>query len=131
MTKADYDRLTESIIGAAIDVHRELGPGLLESAYEVCLEYELLSRGFKVQRQLMIPVLYRGLNIEAGFRADLLVNDLILIELKAIDRLEKIHEAQMLTYLKLMNLKLGLLMNFNVKLITEGIKRMVRGTLED
>ncbi|MGL6073748.1 MAG: GxxExxY protein [Fimbriiglobus sp.] len=131
MKKADYDRFTESIIGAAIDVHRELGPGLLESAYEACLEYELVNRGFKVQRQVMIPVVYRGLSIEAGFRADLLVNELILIELKAIDRLEKIHEAQMLTYLKLMNLKLGLLMNFNVKLLTEGIKRMALGTLED
>lgn len=126
----ELNRLSEGIIGAAIAVHRELGPGLLESAYEACLEYELLDRRFAVQRQLPLPVVYRSMRVEAGFRIDLLVNELIVLELKAVDRLEKIHEAQLHTYLKLTGLHLGLLMNFNCNLLVDGIKRIVRGSLD-
>ena len=109
--------LTEAIIGAAIEVHRELGPGLLESVYEKCLAFELVGRGFRVALQQEIPVRYKGLVFECGFRAD-------LIELKAIDQLLPVHTAQVLTYLKLASLKTGLLINFNVPLLKSGIKRL-------
>lgn len=116
--------LTESIIGAAIEVHRDLGPGLLESVYEKCLAFELAERGFRVSVQQEIPVRYKGLVFECGFRADLLVNETVLIELKAIDLLLPVHTAQVLTYLKLASLKTGLLINFNVPLLKQGIKRV-------
>ncbi|HVL13913.1 MAG TPA: GxxExxY protein [Gemmata sp.] len=125
--KDQLNAISESIIGAAIAVHRELGPGLLESAYEACLEYELSSRGLKGNRQHALPVVYRGIQVECGFRIDLLVNDLVILELKAVERLEKIHEAQLHTYLRLTNLNLGLLLNFNVVRLADGIKRIVRG----
>jgi GxxExxY protein len=118
--------ISESVIGAAIAVHRELGPGLLESAYESCLEFELLDRGFAVERQKALPVIYRGLAVECGFRIDLRVNGLVIVELKAVEKLERIHEAQVNTYLRLTGLHLGLLMNFNVTRLTDGIKRVVR-----
>jgi GxxExxY protein len=118
--------LSEAIIGAAIAVHRELGPGLLESAYESCLEYELLDRGHVVERQKELPVVYRGVKVDCGFRLDLLVNGLVIIELKAVERLERIHEAQLLSYLKLTGLHLGLLINFNVPRLLDGLKRLVR-----
>ena len=120
------NRLSEVIIGASIAVHRELGPGLLESAYEACLEYELRDRGFGVERQLPLPVVYRSVAVEAGFRIDLLVNELVIVELKAVERFEKIHEAQVHTYLRLTGLHLALLINFNVVRLTDGIKRIVR-----
>lgn len=120
------NQISEAIIGAAITVHRELGPGLLESAYEACLEYELLDRGFEVERQKEIPVVYRGVRVDCGFRLDLRVNGLVLVELKAVERLERIHDAQVLSYLKLTGLHLGLLMNFNVTRLVDGIKRLVR-----
>jgi GxxExxY protein len=125
--KEQLNALSENVIGAAIAVHRELGPGLLESAYEACLEYELLNRGLKVERQHPLPVKYRGVLVECGYRIDLLVNDLVILELKAVERLEKIHEAQLHTCLRLTNLNLGLLLNFNVVRLTDGIKRIVRG----
>jgi GxxExxY protein len=125
--KEQLNAISEGVIGAAIAVHRELGPGLLESAYEACLEFELLDRGFKVDRQHPLPVRYRGVLVECGFRLDLLVNDLVVLELKAVERLEKIHEAQLHTYLRLTGLSLGLLMNFNVTRMVDGIKRIVRG----
>jgi GxxExxY protein len=125
--KEQLNALSETVIGAAIAVHRELGPGLLESAYEACLEYELLERGLKVDRQHPLPVKYRGVLVECGYRIDLLVNDLVILELKAVEHLEKIHEAQLHTYLRLTNLNLGLLLNFNVVRLTDGIKRIVRG----
>ena len=125
--KDQLNALSESIIGAAIAVHRELGPGLLESAYEACLEYELMQRGLKVGRQQPLPVVYRGVQVECGYRIDLLVNDLVILELKAVERLEKVHEAQLHTYLRLTDLNLGLLLNFNVVRLTDGIKRIVRG----
>jgi GxxExxY protein len=127
----ELNRLSEAIIGAAIAVHRELGPGLLESAYEACLEFELRDCGFDVQRQVTLPVVYRGTTVEAGFRIDLLVNGLVILELKAVDRLEKIHEAQIHTYLRLTKLKLGLLMNFNTKILVDGVRRVVRGSLDE
>jgi len=120
------NQLSEAIIGAAIAVHRELGPGLLESAYEACLEYELLDRGYVVERQKALSVVYRGVNVDCGFRLDLLIESSVLIELKAVERLERVHEAQVISYLKLTGLHLGLLMNFNVTRLVDGIKRFVR-----
>src|SRR5581483_7531559 len=104
-------------------VHRELGPGLLESTYEACLFYELCSRGLFVERQKELPVRYKGLAIDAGYRLDLLIEGRVVIELKAVDQLQPIHEAQLLTYLKLSGCTLGLLINFNVKILKDGIKR--------
>ena len=112
-------------VDAAIKVHKALGPGLLGSAYEACLEYELKKRGLRVQRQLELPVVYAGVEIDAGYRIDLLVEDLVVIELKSVEKLEGIHEAQLLTYLELSGKKLGLLINFNVVRLKEGLKRMV------
>jgi GxxExxY protein len=124
--KEQLNHLSEAIIGAAIAVHRELGPGLLESAYEACLEYELLDRGYEVERQKDLPVVYRSVRVDCGFRLDLRVNGLVIVELKSVERLDRIHEAQVLSYLKLTGLHLGLLMNFNVTRLADGIKRLVR-----
>jgi GxxExxY protein len=126
MNAAELNAISEGVIGAAIAVHRELGPGLLESAYEACLEFELLERGFGVRRQVELPVIYRGIDIECGYRIDLWVNERVILEIKAIERLDNIHEAQLQTYLKLTKLNLGLLMNFNVLRMVDGIKRIVR-----
>lgn len=126
MNGQDLNALSEGIIGAGIAVHRELGPGLLESCYEACLEYELLKRGLAVKRQLPLPVIYDGMQVECGFRIDLLVNEEIIVELKATERIERIHEVQLLTYLKLTKKHLGLLMNFNAVKLIDGIKRIVR-----
>jgi GxxExxY protein len=123
--------ISEGVIGAAIAVHRELGPGLLESAYESCLEFELLDRGFAVERQKALPVIYRGLSVECGFRIDLRVNGLVIVELKAVEKLERIHEVQVNTYLRLTGLHLGLLMNFNVTRLVDGIRRVVVGVPND
>jgi GxxExxY protein len=117
--------LSKEIIGAAIAVHRELGPGLLESAYEACLEYELLDRGIAVERQVPQSVIYRGVKLDCGYRLDLLVENLVIVELKTVEQLTPIHEAQLLTYLKLRRLWLGLLINFNVPVLKQGIKRLV------
>lgn len=118
--------ISEAVIGAAIAVHRELGPGLLENAYEACMEFELIDRGLTVERQHPLPVRYRGVTVDCGFRLDLRVNGLVIVELKAVEKLERIHEAQVNTYLRLTGLHLGLLMNFNVTRLTDGIKRIVR-----
>lgn len=115
-----------AILDAAIAVHRELGPGLLEAAYESCLEFELLERGLQVERQKELPVVYRGVRVDCGFRIDLLVNRIVIVELKAVERLISIHEAQVLTYLKLTQLHLALLINFNVTKLMDGFKRLVR-----
>jgi len=117
--------LSYEIIGAAYQVHSELGPGLLESTYEVCLEYELIKSGFKVERQKSLPVIYDEIKLEAGYRIDLLVEDSIIVELKSVSSIEPIHKAQVLTYLKLSKLKLGLLLNFNVTDLKKGINRFV------
>jgi len=121
----ELDRVTEAIIGASIDVHRELGPGLLESTYEACLAYELVQRGLKVERQKPLPVVYKGLKLDIGYRVDLLVEDRVIVELKAVDRLEPIHEAQLLSYLRLSGCKVGLLINFNVRVLRDGLKRLI------
>jgi len=119
--------LTEKIIGAAIRVHRELGPGLLESAYEACLAYELTDGALKVERQKVLPVVYRGLRLDEGYRLDLLVEDTVIVELKAVSRLDDIHEAQLLSYLRLANKPVGLLVNFHVTRLADGVRRVVNG----
>ena len=116
-----------AIVDAAIQVHRALGPGLLESAYQACLAYELRKRGHEVVTELVLPVMYDGQRIEAGYRIDMLVDDCVIVENKALDGLLPIHEAQILTYLKLRNCRLGFLLNWNVKLMKNGLKRMVNG----
>ncbi len=117
--------LSSEIIGAAIDVHRELGPGLLESAYEECLAYEFTLRRLPFERQKSVPVLYKGNVVDCGFRLDFLVDGLVVVELKAVDQLARIHDAQVLTYLNLAQCKLGLLLNFNVVVLRDGIRRLV------
>ena len=117
--------LSYEIIGAAYHVHTELGPGLLESTYEVCLEYELIKRGFTVERQKLLPINYDGKKIDAAYRIDLLVEDSILLELKAVSEIESIHKAQVMTYLKLSGKKLGLLLNFNVSDMKRGVNRFI------
>ena len=116
---------SHEVISAAMAVHSALGPGLLESAYEGCLAYELRKRGRKVQQQLVLPVKYDGVTIDIGYRLDLLVDDSLIMELKAVDAVLPIHEAQLLSYLKLSGMKVGLLINFNVTHLRDGIKRMV------
>ena len=123
--KNSFNETTETIIGGAIAVHRALGPGLLESAYEACLFYELVDRGLSVERQKALPVEYRGVNLDCGYRIDLLVEKIIIIELKAVEKIDPIHKAQLLSYLKLSSCKLGLLINFNVRLLKNGIHRIV------
>lgn len=117
--------LTWEIIGAAIDVHRELGPGLLESAYKCCLAWELDRRCVPVDREVPVPLLFKGKRMDAGFRMDLLVAGQIIVEVKAVERFEPIHTAQLLTYLKLTGFNLGLLINFNVLVLRDGIRRIV------
>ncbi len=119
----EQKKLTEQIIGAAIEVHRHLGPGLLESAYETCLAHELTLLGLDISRQQPLPISYKGLQLDAAYRLDLVVENSVLLELKAAERLEPIHEAQLLTYLRLARLPVGLLINFNVHLLRQGIKR--------
>ena len=119
--------ITSDIIGAAIDIHRELGPGLLESAYEACLVHDLQSRGRHVQAQTALPVRYRGVEIDCGYRLDLLVDDLVIVELKVVAGVLPIHQAQLLTYLKLSGRRLGLILNFHVARMRDGIHRYVSG----
>ncbi|GAB6007513.1 GxxExxY protein [Dysgonomonas reticulitermitis] len=117
--------LTERILRCAYTVHTELGPGLLESAYEACLFYELQQNGLIVERQVELPVEYKGIEIEAGYRIDLLIENKVILELKAVEEFKDIHTAQLLTYLKLAECKIGYLINFNVKSLRTGIKRFV------
>ena len=117
--------ITEKIIGSSIEVHKTLGPGLLESAYEVCLCYELEQLGLSLRRQIALPVVYKGIKLDCGYRMDIVVEDVIIVELKTVEKLLPIHEAQLLTYLKLYDRSLGLLMNFNVPVLKDGIKRIV------
>ena len=129
MNEKTYNELTSQIISACIEVHRELGPGLLESVYEVCLLDELFQRGLKADAQLRLPVSYKGKQLNKEFIIDILVEDLILLELKTVDVLAPIHEVQLVTYLKLSEKKLGLLINFNVELMKNGIRRKINGNL--
>jgi GxxExxY protein len=119
------DLITEKIIGAAIEVHKQLGPGLLESAYQVCLAHEMGLRGIRFEREKPMPLFYKGVVMEQAYRADFVVENSVIVELKAVKELENIHTAQLMSYLKLADLKLGLLLNFNVKLLKiGGIKRV-------
>jgi len=119
------DPRTAAIIGAAIEVHRQLGPGLLESAYEQCLCHELHLRGLPFTCQVNLPVSYKGLQLDCGYKIDVLVNDEVIVELKSVEKILPVHEAQLLTYLKLSGKKVGLLINFNSSLLTQGIIRRV------
>lgn len=127
----ELDKLTEAIIGAAVEVHKALGPGLLESTYEMCFCRELGIRELSFQRQVPIPVEYKGVKLDCGYRVDVLVEESVLVEIKAIDSLLSIHEAQLLSYLKLGGWKIGLLINFNVELLKHGLRRRVLGLVEE
>src|SRR5450432_2601213 len=122
--------LTERIIGAAIEVHRHLGPGLLETAYDECLCYELSQQGVWFQRQVALPITYKGLSLDCNYKLDLLVEDTVVVEVKAIEALLPVHSAQLLTYLKSSGKHVGLLINFNVTMLTKGLKRMVNRYVE-
>lgn len=121
----EFDDLSNRVLGCAIEVHRELGPGLLESTYEQCLAYELNKAGIPFKIQQPIPVSYKEIRLDCGYRVDLSVDDRLIIELKSVEQLLKIHEAQLLTYLRLANIRIGLLINFNVQILKRGIKRFV------
>jgi len=121
----DSNELSSKIIGAAIEVHKALGPGLLESAYEECLCHELSLRGFSFERQELLPITYKGKELDCGYRLDIVVEKVIIVELKSCERIEPIHKAQLLTYLRLSGLHLGLLLNFNTLMMRDGIFRVV------
>jgi GxxExxY protein len=124
-TPAHAENAARRSIDAALQVHKALGPGLLESAYEHCLAHEISRRGLSVQRQVALPIVYEGEKLDAGYRLDLIVDGSVIVEIKSVDALAPIHEAQVLTYLKLSGLRIGLLMNFNVVLFKQGLKRLV------
>ncbi|NLJ83246.1 MAG: GxxExxY protein [Bacteroidales bacterium] len=121
----EINKITEKIIGCAIDVHKQLGPGLLESAYEECLFYELKNIGLEVKKQLALPLVYKEIKLDAGYRIDLMVENKIIIEIKSVETIAEIHKAQLMTYMKLANIKVGLLMNFNVTKLKNGIVRWI------
>ncbi|HEV7693666.1 MAG TPA: GxxExxY protein [Hyphomonadaceae bacterium] len=121
----EAERIATAVVDAAYSVHRTLGPGLLESVYEICLAHELEKRGHRVLKQTPLPVVYDTVKLEAGYRIDLIVDDLVVVEVKSVDGIAPVHEAQLLTYLRLSNRRLGFLINFNVALLKQGIKRMV------
>jgi GxxExxY protein len=129
ISKAEYEKIGSLIVHASYVVHKELGPGLLESVYEICLLEELKTLNLHVQRQISLPIIYKGKVLDKEFFIDLLVENSIAIELKAVENLLPVHEVQLLTYLKLANLKLGFLINFNVPIIKQGIKRKINGFL--
>ena len=126
-TKGKANALSHDVIGAAIEVHKTLGPGLLESAYEECLCYELNTRGILFERQVKLPIEYKEVELSAGYCMDIVVDELLVLELKSVEKLMPIHEAQLLTYLRLSEIWLGLLINFNVPILKHGIKRLVQG----
>ncbi|KZY60807.1 GxxExxY protein [Oleiphilus sp. HI0061] len=120
----EKDSLTQTVISSAIEVHKALGPGLLESSYEHCLMYELSKAGLDVKRQITLPIVYKGVRIDAGYRLDLLIPNKLIIEIKSVDRFAPIHTAQVISYLRLSNIKTGLLINFSVDRLVKGIKRV-------
>lgn len=120
-----YKEFTEQILAAAIEVHKELGPGLLESAYEECLCHELSQRGLAFQRQVSLPVAYKGVRLDCGYRLDIVVDDKVVLELKSVETITDLHKAQLLTYLRIGKKKVGLLINFNVPILKDGIVRLV------
>ena len=121
----EFDTLSRQVIGHAIEVHRELGPGLLESTYETCLSYELRSNDIECISQMALPVKYKQIHLDCGYRVDLMVEGKLIVELKCVEQLQRIHEAQLLTYMKLASIPTGLLINFNSRLLKSGIKRLV------
>lgn len=123
--------ISREVIGTALTIHRKLGPGLLESAYEACLAYELEKSGFRVERQKPVPLIYEAVKLDCGFRADLVVEGKLVLELKCKEALHPVDEAQLLSYLRLLNIPIGLLINFHVALLKDGIKRMVNNYRED
>ena len=123
--QVELNELTRQIIGAAIEVHRHLGPGLLESAYETCLAYELGQLGLSVEQQKGLPLIYKEIRLDQGYRIDLLVEEKVVVEIKVVDKITSIHEAQVLSYLKFSGCQIGLLLNFNVKLLKNGIRRFI------
>ena len=125
----EIEQVAQQIVDAAIKVHRALGPGLLESAYQACMAYELRTRGLRVDCEMQLPVVYEGVQIDAGYRIDMLVEDSVIVENKVVEKLLPVHQAQLLSYLKLRRCHLGFLLNWNVPLMKQGIKRMVNGTL--
>jgi GxxExxY protein len=125
MREMEKNRVTEAIIGAAIDVHKSLGPGLLESTYQACLAYELKERGLLAEEEKPLPVIYKNVKLDCGYRIDLFVENQVIVEIKAIEGLLPVHQAQLLSYMKLSGVSIGLLINFNVKLLKDGIRRMV------
>ncbi len=133
ITLDEYEKLNQlnkMVIGAAIDVHRELGPGLLESVYEDCLKYELEKQNISFKSQVEVPLIYKGIDIGKTFRLDLLVEDTLIVELKAVEELKQVHEVQLVTYLRLTDKPLGLLINFNVPVLKDGIKRRINRRVE-
>jgi GxxExxY protein len=130
-TRKELNELTEIVIGCAIEVHRSLGPGLLESTYEMCLCRELSLRNILFERQKPIPVIYKGVKLDCGYRADLIVDGRVLLEIKSIEQTSAIHDAQLLSYLKLSGMKVGLLINFNVRILTHGVHRKILGPPEE
>jgi GxxExxY protein len=120
-----FDKLSNKVIGCAIEVHKNLGPGLLETTYEQCLSYELQMNGIEFKLQYPFPVVYKDIKLDCGYRADILIEHELILEIKSVERLIGIHEAQLLTYMKLSNISKGLLINFNVRVLREGIKRYV------
>jgi GxxExxY protein len=127
----ELNELTSTIIGAAIKVHRKLGPGLLESAYCVCLAYELQQQGLRVEREKPIPVIYDGIRLECGFRADLIVEGMVIVECKAEEKLDPVDQAQITSHLRLLDLRVGLLINFHEAVLKDGIKRIVNNYREE
>ena len=121
----EFDELSHEVLGCALEVHKRLGPGLLESAYQQCLAYELNRKQIRFQTEVPLPIKYREIKLDCGYRIDLLVDDQLIVELKSVDRLEGIHSAQILTYMKLASIGLGLLINFNVERLKDGMKRFV------
>ena len=119
------NKITKTIIGMAINIHRALGPGLLESAYEACMVYDLVKAGLKVEQQKLLPIVYRGVKLECSYRLDLMIEKEVIVEIKSVEKLLPIHQAQLMSYLKLSDCKVGLLINFNVKVLKNGIKRVV------
>ena len=121
----EINKITQNIIGCAIEVHKSLGPGLLESAYEECLAFELNKAGLSIKRQLPTPVVYKDVKLDCGYRIDILVENTVVIELKVVDEFNPVHQAQMLTYMKFSKMKVGLLINFNVTVLKNGIRRFI------
>lgn len=119
------NKITEKIIGCAIEVHKQLGPGLLESAYEECLYFELIHNGLSVRKQVALPLIYKEIKLDVGYRIDLLVENKVIVEVKSVEVIAEIHKAQLMTYMKLANVKVGLLMNFNVTVLKNGITRWI------